>query len=319
MHVLLAYAAADGHEPAGRLADLLRAMGVTAVDAAGQAVAPPGSGVIAVLTPAALTDRAVLAQLQAAAAQGWPLLPLSAPVPASFPSADDLARLIEWRSAPAPAQATQYHVVNAIHSTIGDHAVTVNNFGPAAGWSVAETAQFVAALRDQQPGVPMSAQELRQLFAGVQAQVQQVHLALQQGFGLVLARFDASEQRILAPILARLDAQQTGLTAAVLDALESRTFPAHELEQHLAAIHLALAQINIRAAHIADRQLAAVAVAAPKLAEVASAPGLDIKHKLKVTIPIVPLLVAYEGELGLGSHMNLREAWRALCDWAGGK
>ncbi len=314
MHVLLAYAAADGREPAGRLAELLRAMEVTPVDAAGDAPAPPGAGVIAVLTPAALADQAVLAQLQAAPAQGRPLLPLSAPDPASFPSADDLARLVEWRNAPAPDQSAKYHVVNAINCAIGNYAVTVNNFGTAAGWSAAETAQFVAALRGQQPGVPMTAQELRQRFADVQAQLQQVERALRQGFLLVLARFDAHEQRILAPILARFDSQQAELTAAILDALESRTFPAHELEQHMAAIHIALAEINARAAQIADRQLTE---ATQKLAEVATDPGLDAKHKLKVTIPIVPLLLEYEGELELSSRLNLRKIWNAMAGWAG--
>lgn len=63
---------------------------------------------------------------------------------------------------------------------------------------------------------------------------------------------------------------------------------------------------------IADRQLAA---AVQHAAEVVSAPGLDVKHKLKVTIPILPALVAYEGEMELGGGLNLEEAWKALCKW----
>ena len=75
------------------------------------------------------------------------------------------------------------------------------------------------------------------------------------------------------------------------------------------------AEINARSAQIADRQLAD---AARKLAEVAGDPGLDVKHKLKVMIPILPVLLAYEGELELGSHLNLREAWAALRGWVSG-
>jgi hypothetical protein len=309
MHILLAYAPADGQEPAGRLAELLETVGLTMVEAE---LAPQGTGVIALLTPAALADRAVLAALQAASSQGRPLLPLSLTAPAAFPTAADLARILEWRAAApvAPAQASKYHVVNAVNSTIGDHAVTVNVFGPVAGWSAAETAQLIAALRSQQSaGVPMSAAELRRLFAGLQAQMQGFDLALRQGLALILARFDLAEQRILAPVLARLDAQETALVAALLDALEGRVFPAEELGQHLAVIQMALAQINVRSAQMRDQQLAA---AVQHAAEIVSAPSLDVKHKLKVTLPIVPALIAYEEEFELGSGMNLPEVWRRL-------
>ncbi len=320
MDILLAYASTDGREPAGRLAELLRALGATIFDAAGAASAPAGAGLIAVLTPAALADRAVLAELQRAPAEGRPLLPLSAAMPASFPTPEDLARIIAWQASPAapqaPSQGAKYHVVNPINSPVGDNAVAINVFGAGAGWSAAETAGFVAALRAQQSGgVPLSAAELRSLFAGLQAQIQQVQADLRQGFVLLLARFDASEQRILAPLLARLDGQEAALVAAVLDALDDRLFPAGELGQHLAVIQTALAELNIRASQIGDRQLAAAVQHADAIV---SDPGLDVKHKLKVSIPIVPALLAYEGELELGSHANLREAWRALRAWVRG-
>ena len=138
---------------------------------------------------------------------------------------------------------------------------------------------------------------------------------LQGGQERILARFEQQEQRILAPILARLNAQQAEQTAAILDALETRTFPADELGRHLAVIQMALAQISIRATQIGDRQLVE---SARQVTEIASAPGLDIKHKLKVTIPIVPVLLSYEGEFELGSRLNLEEAWRALRGWITG-
>lgn len=43
-----------------------------------------------------------------------------------------------------------------------------------------------------------------------------------------------------------------------------------------------------------------------------SAPELSVKHKLKVTIPIVPLLLGYEGEVELNSRLNLEASWQAL-------
>ncbi len=138
---------------------------------------------------------------------------------------------------------------------------------------------------------------------------------LKAGQQRILARFDASEQRILAPLLARLDEKQTAVVAAVLDALDGRAFPAAELEEHLAAIRAALAEINARSAEMADRQLA---VAVQHATAVVGDPDLAVKHKLKVTIPILPALIAYEGELELGSQLNLRELWRALRGWVKG-
>jgi len=43
-------------------------------------------------------------------------------------------------------------------------------------------------------------------------------------------------------------------------------------------------------------------------------PHVDVKHKLKVMIPVLPFL-AYEGEIALGSRAKLQEIWRALREW----
>jgi hypothetical protein len=132
---------------------------------------------------------------------------------------------------------------------------------------------------------------------------------LDAGQERILARFDLTEQRSLAPLLARLDTQETALIAAVLDALETRVFPAEELGQHLAIMQMALAEINVRAAQIGDRQLAE---SARQAVAVVNDPGLDVKHKLKIAFPIVPVFLSYEGEIELNNGVNLREAWRRL-------
>jgi hypothetical protein len=48
------------------------------------------------------------------------------------------------------------------------------------------------------------------------------------------------------------------------------------------------------------------------VAEIIKAPELDAKHKLKVTLHLVPFLVDYEGELELGSGFNINLAWEKL-------
>lgn len=309
IYLSLVYAHRDGRDAAARLSDLLTALGATVLDEA--SAHPPGTGVIAVLTPAALTDRTVLAALQQAPAAGRPLLPLSAPDPSSFPTPADLARILEWRAnaSAAPVAGAKYSVGTAINSSVGDNAFTVNTFGQAAGWSAAEVAQLVTALRSQPAGAAMSAQELRSLFAGVQAQLDGLDLTVRQGFTLVLARFDVTEQRILSPILARLDDQQVVLLDKILDVLDVATVSADELDRHLSAIDASLAEVNAKSAMIADRQLVA---SAQQMQELASSLGLDVKHKLKLTIPIIPVLLSYEGEFELGSKLDLAAVWKWL-------
>ena len=49
-----------------------------------------------------------------------------------------------------------------------------------------------------------------------------------------------------------------------------------------------------------------------QLAELADAPRMDVKHRLKVTAPIIPLILSYEGEVELGSELNPEAAWQRL-------
>ncbi len=312
MNLLLAYTPSDGREPAAQLMTLLRTMGIAVEEAPAGAPASLGSDRIVLLTPAALRDPALLTQL--APAPGRAVLPLSAADPSNFPTPADLARVLEWRSAagPRPAQGSKYHVVTAVNSVIGEGNVVVNAYGAGAGWSAAEVAQLVTALRSRTSGEVMSAQELRRLLAALQAQIQQVNADLRQGFVVLLARYDAGEQRLLSVLLARLDAQELALTNAILDALETSALPAAELDQHLAAIALALEEIRQAADRIEDRQLAA---GAAEVAEAIAAPGLDIKHKLKIGFPIIPLILAYEGEVELSGRLNLEATWEALKGW----
>lgn len=312
MNLLLAYTPTDGREPAARLAALLRTLGFAVDDVAAGAPASPGPAVIVLLTPAALHDHALLGQL--APKPGRSLLPLSAADPASFPTPADLARVLEWRSAAGPGSTlgAKYHVVAPVNSVIGEGNVIVNAYGAGAGWSAAEVAQLVTALRSQTSGEVMSAQELRGLLAGLQTQIQQVNADLRQGFVVLLARYDAGEQRMLSVLLARLDAQELALTNAILDALDAGALPAAELEQHLTAMLAVLQEIRQAAGRIEDKQLA---TGAAEVAEAIAAPGLDIKHKLKIGFPIIPLVLAYEGEVELSGRMNLEATWETLKGW----
>jgi hypothetical protein len=180
----------------------------------------------------------------------------------------------------------------------------------------AAVAQIIAALNAQPTNGLSDRQmaELRATLVALQMEVQGVARGvaeLQAGQQCILARFDLAEQRILAPILARLDAQQAALLDKILDVLDVATIGADELDRHLTVIDTALAELNTRSGQIADRQLIA---SAEQVAQLASPLGLDAKHKLKLTIPMVPVLLSYEGEFELGSKLDLAVVWQALQD-----
>jgi len=49
--------------------------------------------------------------------------------------------------------------------------------------------------------------------------------------------------------------------------------------------------------------------------EVVDDSKLDVGHKLKVSIPIIPLILSYEGEIDLKSGLNLKKGWHKLMTW----
>lgn len=350
IQVFLSYARADGLDAAAQLRAELAAMdfqvwrdieemqgGLAWKKQLFQALGQVDA-VLVLLTPGAAASRSVAWEWETALTMGKRVVPLlirPCDVPAELQAlhyhvlndpatytlglarlARDLLRLAAAKPAggtPVPAPP-KYVVGAAVNSSIGDGGIVINQVGPAA-LDAAAIGRLVAALRGWAPGDPAVQAEIAALLREMKPALDGVAAGvadLQAGQERIVAHFDATVQGDLLPVLARLDSQQAAQTAALLDALEARAFPADELGRHLAAIHLALAQVNARSAQIADRQLAD---AAQKLAAVAGDPGLDVKHKLKVTIPLVPVLLAYEGELELGSRLNLQEAWAALRGW----
>jgi hypothetical protein len=125
----------------------------------------------------------------------------------------------------------------------------------------------------------------------------------------VLARFDTSEQEIIAAVVKRLDQSQLATVQTVLDTIEAGRVLESQLQETLTALQETLAEIQYQGAAFPDQ---ALVDGATRLLEVADAPKLDAKHKLKVTLPIVPTILSYEGEVELKSGLNLEAAWQRL-------
>nr|CBH39266.1 conserved hypothetical protein [uncultured archaeon] len=125
----------------------------------------------------------------------------------------------------------------------------------------------------------------------------------------LLARFDASEQVIISTIVQRLDQNQLATVQSILAEIETHSVPENELQETLNTIQQALLEIRQTERGLYDSQLM---TEAKSLSDLVEDPKLDVTHKLKVSIPIIPLILSYETEVGLKSGLNLKAAWQRL-------
>ena len=132
----------------------------------------------------------------------------------------------------------------------------------------------------------------------------------------LLTRFDDSEQTIISTVVQRLDQNQLATVQSILDEIEVNRLPENELQETLNAVLQALSEIKENEAGYYDSQLLRDA---GNLLELVDDPKLDVNHKLKVSIPIIPLILSYETEVGLKSVLNLKAAWQRSKAWVRGK
>ena len=113
-----------------------------------------------------------------------------------------------------------------------------------------------------------------------------------QEVGIQLRQMDAKLN-----ILLQLNETQLVLTQKLQDALDANQVSEPQMQQMLAVL---------------EERIPSLSPSQAAIAEVIKDPELDVKQKLKVTLPIVPMLVEYEGEIELGSGFNIKSAWERL-------
>ncbi|MFB2880531.1 hypothetical protein [Floridanema aerugineum] len=119
----------------------------------------------------------------------------------------------------------------------------------------------------------------------------------------LLAHYSAGEQRIITAITAQMDKTQLDTISVVLQAIDSGKVSDLEVQQILDSTQQMLVILNQRNILTSDQQ---------EIMEVIKSPGIDARHRIKVTIPLIPLILGYEGEVDLGTGINLKTAWQNL-------
>ena len=118
----------------------------------------------------------------------------------------------------------------------------------------------------------------------------------------VLSHFTANEQALLRPLTEQLDEHKINEMKAVLEAVDNNQISGEEVKQVIAETRQLLAVMTERNLALPSGNKAVL--------EMLNEPTIDAKYALKVSVPIIPFILSYECELGLGAAIKLKETWQ---------
>ena len=120
---------------------------------------------------------------------------------------------------------------------------------------------------------------------------------------IIITRFDTGNTAI-GKVLDYLDESYLPTILNILKDLNSKETIDDIHMDVLSLISEALSEIRHNQA---DFYHAIIATTDEDLGEAVADPSLDVKHKLKVAVPLIPFIMKYEGEFGLSSGLNLEK------------
>lgn len=118
----------------------------------------------------------------------------------------------------------------------------------------------------------------------------------------LMLHFSPKEQELLLPFAQQLDEPELINIQAFLEAVETDQASEEEVQLILTETRTLLKKLQ--------EQNLALPAGKEAVSEIINSPTVDVKHALKVSIPIIPFILAYEGELGLGTSIDLKEMWQ---------
>ncbi|MFN7412953.1 MAG: hypothetical protein ACK5RT_03380 [Dolichospermum sp.] len=121
----------------------------------------------------------------------------------------------------------------------------------------------------------------------------------------LLIRYQVSEQAILRVFIEQLNQTQLAFTENMLNAVAANQVSESEMLEMLAVLESRIPSLP--------------SSSQAEIAEIIKSPELDTRHKITVTLPIVPFLINYEGELELGTGFNIKSAWEFIIKKLGRK
>lgn len=148
----------------------------------------------------------------------------------------------------------------------------------------------------------------------IHSKLDSLSLQLDEVATSIISQFSQGEQRVVTVVLERLTEEQRQNTKAVLESLDNARVTDQQTQDILGAIHV-IANAVQEALASAQTTGASPDAAVVEAARILDDPKIEAKHKLKVLVPIIPLILSYEGELGLNVSGNVRAAVERLKVW----
>jgi hypothetical protein len=114
----------------------------------------------------------------------------------------------------------------------------------------------------------------------------------------IISRYDESERTLVKTLTNQLNQNQLVLTQTLLISLDSEQPQESEMQRVIKLLE----QKILALPHPQENQL--------NVLKILQNPEIGTTHKLKISIPIIPFLVDYEGEIELGTSFNFQSAWK---------
>jgi len=125
----------------------------------------------------------------------------------------------------------------------------------------------------------------------------------------ILDRFEIRELKILSSVFGKLDRNKLEIIEALLNAVERDAVPQDLIAEILNSTKDLVSEIRGSLLEIQDPE---AAKSLNSWEEAINSPELGIENMIKVTIPIIPFLLTYEGSYKFQTGMKLDSAWNKL-------
>lgn len=123
----------------------------------------------------------------------------------------------------------------------------------------------------------------------------------------VLDKLYFQERNLLQPIIEMLEKKDLEKANNVLTDIDHTKIDSTQIRFFLENVKIALKEVSTTQLIKDESQSKRLQV----ISQAIDDPKLEIKHRLKLSVPIIPFLLSYEGETSLNNSVNLQAAW----DW----
>ena len=116
----------------------------------------------------------------------------------------------------------------------------------------------------------------------------------------LVTHYGDTDREIVSSIAAMLKPADLTIVKNVLNKIEKNEISDKDISEALVAVKHVLKVLSTQGKSLPNQKA---------IDDYIDKPNIDAKHKIKITLPIIPLLLSYEGEINLEGAVNLENLW----------